>query len=455
MSVPKAAYFEFTTADADWDTGELIFRYKTVLENGSEMLFEEHLHVETPVDLSRAQSAPVIKTLEALHLVLGVSYYKLHAAEEIRHPYPMSLQEADFWNLLYIDGLGEFYYLNKLDFRERIQFAYDQSVHNEITDDLQIEDKALILHGGGKDSIVSAEIIKKTGAAFDLFAVSPKDIQKAVADTMGKELYSMERTLDKTMLDLSKSDAVHIGHIPISSIYAFTALLHALLHGHQYIIASNERSSDYGNIRYKGLEINHQWSKTLEFENAFRMYVESYITQNISYFSLLRPIYEIAVVKLFSKYDTYFTVFSSSNHSFKVTGQNSSARWDVDYSKGKVEFVWTLMSAFIDAETLFTIFDDDLYSREDRMPVFRKLLGVEGVKPLDCVGTPDEMKAAMYLASQKGHFADTPVMKYFEQVILPSIDDPESLLRKTMTYDDDTNIPQHMSAALKAALGNV
>ena len=68
------------------------------------------------------------------------------------------------------------------------------------------------------------------------------------------------------------------------------------------------------------MEINHQWSKSSEFEKLFKEYVVENISNDFSIYSLLRNWYEIKVVKEFSKYPQYFYSFSSCNRNFHLMG---------------------------------------------------------------------------------------------------------------------------------------
>jgi hypothetical protein len=68
------------------------------------------------------------------------------------------------------------------------------------------------------------------------------------------------------------------------------------------------------------MEINHQRSKSAEFEKLFKAYVSENISDDFSIYSLLRDWYEIKVVKEFAKYSQYFYSFSSCNRNFHLTG---------------------------------------------------------------------------------------------------------------------------------------
>ena len=72
---------------------------------------------------------------------------------------------------------------------------------------------------------------------------------------------------------------------------AFLGLYCAYLIGAENIVLSNESSANESNI--EGTSINHQYSKSFEFETDFNNYVEQNITKDIKYFSVLRAFNEM------------------------------------------------------------------------------------------------------------------------------------------------------------------
>lgn len=452
--VLRPKYFEFTHTSADWSSGELTFSYKTELENGDIHEFTEKLILPEPVDSSLGEDPAIQKTLQMIHFSLGPSYFKAYGPTEIRHPYTISQKEANYWNILYTEGMGEYYYVNNLDFKDRVAFPYSDGYQSAAPSAAKmVSNRALVLHGGGKDSIVSVEIVKKAGVDFDLFAVNDSSIQQAVADVMGKKIETIHRTIDAHLIELNKSGEVYDGHVPISAVYASLAVLYAAIYGYRYVIVSNESSAMYGNIEYKGITVNHQWSKSLYYENLFRDYIQSNVSSHIEFFSLLRPIAEIHIAQIFSHYPEYFEAFSSSNHNFTIDPSGKKRRWSVDYSKGKVEFVWAILSAFLSRSDMLRIFEEDIYARTDVLDKFKELVGVKDIKPLECVGTPEEMKVAMYMAYKQGDFNDTPVMSYFISDILPELEkNIESMQKEVFAYEHDENIPPTFKEALSAIM---
>ncbi len=449
VPIPKS--FTFTKYTADWTAGILTFSYATELVDGTKHEFTETLQIPGVIDIQRASHPSVARVCEMIHMTLGVSYFKLFGPSEIVHPYSFTPSQASYWELLYTQGLGEYYYTNGLDFQGRVHFAASEGVKQ--SDVLPPQQRALILHGGGKDSIVSVEIAKKAGMDFDLFAVNEYDIQKAVAEIIGKKTCSIKRTVDQHMIELNKEGNVYNGHVPISAVYATVAFLYALLFDYAFVVVSNELSAVYGNVMYKGMNINHQWSKSQEFESATRSYLAGIVGDSLQFFSLLRPLYEIQIAKIFTNYPQYFEVFSSSNHNFTLDQSGEKRRWSVEFSKGKVEFVWALLSAFLPKSEMLRIFQEDIYSRIDCLDRFKELLGVKDIKPLDCVGTPQEVIVAMYLCSLRGEMNETPVMKYFLEEVLPSrIESIQDDLAECFRYGDDSHLPEAFKSALSAIL---
>jgi hypothetical protein len=64
-----------------------------------------------------------------------------------------------------------------------------------------------------------------------------------------------------------------------------------------------------------------------------------------------------------------------------------------------------MMRAFLPAETVNKIFWKNLFADAALLPLFKELLGIEGCKPFECVGTNEEMLIALKLASERGFWA--------------------------------------------------
>lgn len=382
--------------------------------------------------------------LFSLHLAIGIGYYKTFCPPEIiLESGKLNKEQAAFWNKLYIKGLGEFFYQNKIDFRGLINFPFSEIKNRLIS--FTPKDRSLLPLGGGKDSIVAAELLKANQRDFTLFSLRDSLIQTAVAKIIGRERIIMEREIDKKLFALNKAGAYN-GHVPISALYAFAGLLAAALYDYKQLIFANEQSANFGNVNYLGEKINHQYSKTLEFEKNLADYVQKFITPNIKIFSLLRPFSELKIVELFSRHKKYFPVFSSCNKNFSLT-KKARGKWCGQCPK--CAFMFSQLAAFLKKEEALKIFGRNLYVDKKLLNLYLELLGEKALKPFDCVGTSEEVKAALYLALKRGEFKNDFIIKYFTEKILLKIRQPERLAKKVLAGFGQHNIPKNFQKMIK------
>jgi|SRR3989344_985227 len=380
-----------------------------------------------------------------LSLALGISYWKIFCPKKIITPhYALSKTQAEFWNALYTHGLGEFFYKNKIDFRGLIKFPY-QNISSPKPMRLSTKNHSLAMIGGGKDSIVSTELLKKSRKHFTPFLLNKSEIQMETLRVLGKKPLIVKRAIDSQLFKLNKRRDTYNGHVPITAIYSFTALLTAVFHKNKYIIASNEKSANYGNMRYLGTSINHQWSKSYEFERSFNKYIKKYITPDITYFSFLRSLNEIKIAEIFSKNNKYFKYFSSCNTNFAIL-KKSDRRWCGRCPK--CAFVFASLAPFISKKDLLGIFGQNLFEKKALLPLFEELLGIKNFKPFECVGTPEETRLAFYKASQKDEFTNDVAIRMFKKEfigILPKIAKSEKKLMRSST---NHGVPEEFLRAL-------
>ncbi|MSU60638.1 MAG: UDP-N-acetylmuramoyl-L-alanine--D-glutamate ligase [Candidatus Staskawiczbacteria bacterium] len=394
----KAIVFEFTSYDWDPEKKRVVFKYKTEFTDGREpIIWTECIVLPSAPDVKNIPQGLLNNLLQSLHIVLGISYWKFYCATNIELPYNLSKQEADFWNIVYKKGLGEFFYKNSLDPKHSPNFPFSKT-KKVSTYPLIRNGKSLVGIGGGKDSIVSAELLKQArldATSFHIETGKPSKIVDDVIETVGVGSLKIQRFLDWQVHQPHQYN----GHIPISAIYAFLGIFSAVLYHYDYVIVSNEHSSNFGNITYKGLEVNHQWSKSFEFETLFSDYVKNIISPDVKYVSLLRSFYEIRIVEIFSKMKKYFPLFSSCNKNFTAKGNEQGKLWCGVCAK--CVFAFTLLSAFVPRKELTDIFGKNLYEEESLLPLFKDVLGFGTMKPFDCVGTFEEAQTALFLTRKK------------------------------------------------------
>lgn len=384
--------FIFASYELNTDSREIKLRYG--LDNGT--AFEEVILL--PEGKWKTLDANLLdRALFNLHLIGGISYYKAYCPSEILvKSGQLSEPEACFWNKLYTQGLGEFFYENKLDFRNLVNFPITPGFEPGARE-IELSKRSLVPLGGGKDSIVACELLKKATLDFDIFNMGGHQVCKDVAEVMGKELIVVKRTLSEKLFELNAAGAMN-GHIPITAYVSFLSVLLALLYDYDSVVFANEASSNYGNVELHGMMVNHQYSKSLEFEQDLSGYLAQYLSPSLRVFSLLRPWYELRIAKEYAALTEYHHIATSCNRNFKINGDGPKTRWCGECPK--CAFVYAILSPFMERNRLKEIFGKNLLKDESLVPLYQELMGEKDIKPFECVGTPDEVKTALYWAGE-------------------------------------------------------
>lgn len=330
------------------------------------------------------------------------SYWKAAAPQEIIiEAGSLSQEQINFWHDLLIQGMGEFFYVNQIDFTGK-NFVKITSTGEKFLRDKEQSHQGgnnlsgvLLPLGGGKDSLVSLEILKENYQEnISLFALNPIEaVKEAVKLNPNLPFITATRVIDPKLLELNKKGYLN-GHTPFSSYLAFLTVFVARLFKIKYIAISNERSSNEESVIYKDHPVNHQYSKSYQLEENFQKYFSQLpLTEKPFYFSLLRPLYELQIAKLFSQYNSYQLIFKSCNK-----GQKSNS-WCCNCSKCLFAFI--ILYPFLEEDKMSDIFGINLLDNESLWNTTKELLGYSHQKPLDCVGTHEESLIALYLCYQK------------------------------------------------------
>jgi hypothetical protein len=338
------------------------------------------------------------RAIQSLFFMAGVSYFKAYPSATIEvKKGQLDRRSADFFGKTYQRGLGEFFYTNQLDPNTKIDFPVNEDKLEAIAS-LDMNSGLLIGIGGGKDSLVSVELLRNSSESIATWSVGHRPQLSPLVEKIGLPHYWVERTWDRKLLDINKQGALN-GHIPISAIIATVGTIVAVLSGRKAVVVSNESSANEPTLHYRGLAINHQYSKSLEFEKDFQEYLTTTISNNIEYYSCLRPFSEVAIAERFatSGFEKYHDVFSSCNRAFT----NSSDHIFWDGTCPKCAFVFLALTPFVDRAKLENLFSGkNLLLDPDLQQTYIQLLGIEGDKPLECVGEIKESRAAMRLAGK-------------------------------------------------------
>ena len=399
--------FEFRGYKYDEKNLKIQFYYRIAFKTKPSLDFTETLLL--PPGPKKLPPETLKKFLDPLAVVLGFSYYKLYFSEKISIDLPLSRAQADFFSDLYRKGLGEYLYKNRLDPKRVARFPHaPKGKSADAPVRLAVKDRPLIGIGGGKDSIVASELLRNMGAhSFLIETQKPDPLSQNVIAAIGNPSLTIRRRLDPQLFEPHAGS--YNGHIPISVIFAFTGLLAAALYDFKHVVVANEQSSNFGNIAYRGMMVNHQWSKSAECETMVQAYARRHMSPDLVYFSLLRPFNEIRIVEMFTKYPKYFRVFSSCNRNVRISKERPKTLWCGECPK--CAFAFLMLAPFLGKKQLQDIFKKDLFADPALVHLYGDLLGFGDLKPFDCVGTFEESRAALYLAAKK--YAGSAVVKKY------------------------------------------
>jgi len=343
-------------------------------------------------------------------LIELVSYWKATCSPTIIiHNYVLDEKQRNWWKKLYYKGLGEFFYQNEIvcdvDDFAHFSFADKAKSYSDLHfDNIETSEKVIVPIGGGKDSVVTLEelkrerevipfIINPRGATLDCARVAGFNIKTtnpeplfSKAPLVADEIVVLEREIDENLLRCNKQGFLN-GHTPFSAMLAFYTLLVSYGTKTREIALSNEASAN--EVTVLGTDVNHQYSKSLEFEKDFQQYLQNYMGDCANYYSYLRNFSELQIAEKFSKFPQYFSVFRSCNAGSKEN------KWCCNCPK--CLFAYIILAPFIEKNTLLQIFGEDLLNKPEMKHFLNQLTGKEITKPFECVGTVEEVNTALEL----------------------------------------------------------
>lgn len=299
---------------------------------------------------------------------------------------PLDEGSLRFFEEFLVGGLGEFRFRQGLDPSRRVQVVAAPDAEVPVPLSFDAEDRVLMLNGGGKDTVVAAEILKAAGQAFTWVTIRPNAVRRKVIELSGvRESIEVTYLLDGRI----NGDRVYAwGHIPHTSIVLSLGLLIAVLTGSRYVAAGNERSADSGNVMHRGMEINHQYTKSSAFEEGFRSFARRRVTTSVDVFSILRPFHDLQLAQRFAAHKHYHGAFVSCNRGI---GRGLWCK-----ACAKCAFTALALGGFLDDADLQRIFGDDILKSAGIRKLILDLVN-GAIKPWECVGTREECVLALAL----------------------------------------------------------
>jgi hypothetical protein len=399
--------FKPTSIEIDMSMKAVRFGFQYADGSAGSASFHESVYFDLPEALHQnlERLERFVRVLPVLHCLLGVSYF-MSSVPRVVDLRGCQLTREDYALVCatYTDGLAEFAYRNDIPRVFETEFLIENLILNERDSDYLGSKGTLVPFGGGKDSIVSVELLREAGRSPVPFIVNPLPAIRRSLAASGLQAVTIRRFLDVKLLD--PEIARFQGHVPVSVLNSYLAVATAALGGFNEIALSNEASASEPNLYWQGRAVNHQWAKSQDAERLISSSVRSRFGESMHYFSLLRGFSETEIAFMFAQLAEYDDVFVSCNTGILAAGLES--RWCL--SCDKCRFVFLVLAAAMGKERVVRIFGVDMFSDRANERGFRMLAGLEGFKPFDCVGEIGETQSLLRLLAQSSSWSGSPFL---------------------------------------------
>ncbi len=380
--------FVFLKRSLDPATGEVLLGYEL-----DGIRLEERIDLPASnIDLDSCRLQAIEGALDLLHWTAAISYWKAGCPPRIEFtgtaPDPW---QAAWLSRLYRQGLAEFAWTNDIDASQWPDFP---AVAGEAGEAVVagLAQRTLVPMGGGKDSLVAWSRLQKMGESTASVQIGQSELIAGLGNRLAGKHWIIGRRIDPTLGLLNRQGAWN-GHVPVTAINSAILVLAALILDYDAVAFANERSADEpSRTDQQGRSVNHQFSKSFEFELMLSEWIRRFIATDLCVYSLLRRDRELSICREFADLSDFHDRFSSCNRNFHLDGPRT-ARWCGQCPK--CHFVFLAMAPFMTPPDLTAIFGRDLLAEPGQVEGFCALLALDGNKPFECVGEADEARAAI------------------------------------------------------------
>jgi hypothetical protein len=309
--------------------------------------------------------------------------------------------------------------------------------------------RVLVPVGGGKDSAVAVEIVRRSGLELALFSIGDAAPIRRTAEAAGLPWLLARRQIDPHLLELNRAGAIN-GHVPVTAVVTAAALLTAQLHRFDVVALANERAASAGNLVWKGVEVNHQYAKSIDAEALMRGALAELVGSPQA-FSILRPASELAIARAFSRMPRYHGAFTSCNRVFRLDPELRASSWCGECDKCR--FVFLVLAPFMEPGQLEAIFGRAMLDDPEQYEGFALLTATGGAKPFECVGEVEESVAAIRLLARNPRWRDHAVVRRLAGEVLPRFRDDAGQPAALMRLSDEHFVPAALMDDVNALLG--
>lgn len=307
--------------------------------------------------------------------------------------------------------------------------------------------KVLAFCGGGKDSLAAMKLLERAGIPFSSYAYA-----HSIYGPAKPQHHLIDRLLDHGVPSSRHRHWVYDSFVdaPLANLRAeygvrsvlaaetpsslFGVLPVVLQHGYRYITLAHERSANAGNLIWEetGEDVNHQWGKSLEAERLLNAYLQRELIGNVTYFSLLQPLYDVAIYNLLT------------DHLDAVPATHScNVRKPWCCRCPKCAYVWINYMAYLPVDLVDAMFGVNLLDLDENQEHYRQMLGLAEHTPFECIGQIPETRLAFELCRRKG-LTGRAMDLFVEDV--PPVDVASILDTYLRVHDDEADLPESMAA---------
>lgn len=404
-----------------------------------------------PAEAARIHTPTAPRLIRALAIIEAFSYWKAFCSPviELALP-PPDPSELAWWQSFWPSAMGEFFYRNHINFTTPGFLDITTAPGTPVADDPPPAPSSnttkmppLVMFSGGKDSLALTLAIRDGAASpVDFFLYNPTARQRSLAQslTAGGRILHVHREILPELLALNAANHPN-GHTPYSAYLAVAALLAGYLRGSQFVLAGNSRSDDEPNVEsYLGRPINHQWTKSHQFETALGGYRDRWLPGAPTYSSPLRPLFELQIIaSLAHDIDAYLQTASCN----RTKGNG----WCLTCAKCAWVFLATAALFGHDLATRKT--SGDMFTNPALSELYERMAGLTGTKPFECTGTEEEVRAAIQAIGKGRNPGDLPALATCLQH--PAITTTRPLTTLLADWGHDNLVPPTLKTRIRNA----
>lgn len=360
---------------------------------------------------SIAPTPVVSRLLDVLSIVAGVSYAKAYAPTTVAFPtLDVSPSALDLIEHTYDHGMREFAFQNGMHVSSPFVLKDTHRANSHSTPPHSGPQRPLIPFGAGRDSCVVASALMHLNPT--LFTVGDNRYAQRIASLCGLDHISVRRDIDPALLRMNDAGAPN-GHVPVTAINSLVSIIVAELTNHTSVVMANEKSASRPTRIVDGLEVNHQYSKSLDYERLLAQAVRD-TGSTVSYLSVLRQVSDHDISRAFAvRCESLHREFMSCNRAMVRNESQRSNGWCNNCAKCRGVFL--SLAPFLSPSQMTEIFGVDLLADAEQLEGFRALL-TDDEKPFECVADVDEARRSLQALTHHSQWADYFIVRSLHEL---------------------------------------